>query len=51
VEYFRNDHIIELNPNIIMGTIKIDEKYANPLGIDVEIDVLINLHRLKTMRC
>lgn len=39
VEYFRNDHVIELNPNVIMGTIDPTQMYANELGLSLEIDV------------
>jgi hypothetical protein len=39
VEQFRNDHLIEVNPNLIFGTITPHQKYANELGIDIVIDV------------
>jgi hypothetical protein len=39
VEYFRNDHEIEVNPNLIIGTIAPNEKYANDLGLTLAIDV------------
>lgn len=39
VEYFRNDHEIEVNPNVIIGTVAPQEKYANDLGLTIAIDV------------
>lgn len=39
VEYFRNDHEIEVNPNVIIGTVVPHEKYANDLGLTIAIDV------------
>ena len=41
VEYFRNDHLIEVNPNIITGTIVPNEQYSNELGLDQQIEVLL----------
>lgn len=29
IEQFRNDHIIEVNPNLILGTLRGDQKYSN----------------------
>ena len=37
VETFRNDHIIEVNPNIILGTIDGSQSWGNELGINHEI--------------
>lgn len=51
VEYFRNDHIIELNPNLIIGTIDPTQKYANDLGLTLEIDVRLRPLRPRTARC
>jgi hypothetical protein len=39
VEAFRNDHAIEVNPNIITGTIDSSLKYANQTGINSIINV------------
>ena len=39
VEYFRNDHVIEVNPNIIAGTVKADLPTQNDLELDLTIDV------------
>jgi hypothetical protein len=39
IEYFRNDHEIEANPNIILGIIAPSERYSNELGLTITIDV------------
>ena len=37
LEYFRNDHLIETNPNIMMGTLSPHVKHSNPLDLDFTI--------------
>jgi hypothetical protein len=45
IEYFRNDHLIEVNPNVILGTIDSTLKYSNELGLDIVIEVSSIPHR------
>ncbi len=48
VEYFRNDHEIEVNPNVILGTLAPQEHFTNDLGLTIAIDVPASLPSLNS---
>jgi hypothetical protein len=39
LEYFRNDHLIETNPNVRMGTLSPRTRHSNALDLDLVIQV------------
>lgn len=39
LEYFRNDHLIETNPNVMMGTLSPRTRHSNALDLDLVIQV------------